>query len=142
MSAAVVEAADAVVAALNAAGLSPYFEARRAYAPKVDLRELAALAVTVVPDALATGTRTLDARPDLDWDLRIWIQKRVETDAERDALLDLAEEVVILFSAWRKARTRRVLAIEARPAIAAGKSDSTGVFETVVTLTVRTTRNP
>lgn len=141
MSAAVVEAADAVVAALNAAGLTPYFEARRAYTPKLDLRHLGALAVTVVPDTLALGTRVLSAWPDLDWDIHIWIQKRVECDAERDELLGLAEAFVVLFSAWRKRPApNRVLAIACRPAIAAGKSDSTGVFETVVTLTIRTTR--
>lgn len=145
---AVVDSAEAIVAALNGAGdaLSRTLQARRDYAPVHDLAALSGLTVTVVPDVLAVEARTLGTRRGpalaLDWDFHVWIQRRTSDLAEKDALMGLAEEIVLLFDPWRARPDNRVMAIECRPAIAAGKSDRAGVFETVVTLTVRTNRTP
>jgi hypothetical protein len=99
----VIEIADAVVAALNAATLSQPFTAARHYLPEFDLKEMETLHVSVVPAELdeETADRTRDRA---EYKIHVAVQKRVakqdppglDTQAI-DALMQLVQEIDDLF---------------------------------------------
>lgn len=99
----VVEIADAVVAALNAAALSLPLAAERSYLPEFDLGQMKDLHVTVVPAELDEELldRTRDAA---QYKIHLAVQKRVSKagggglDSQAiDALMHLVEEIDDLF---------------------------------------------
>lgn len=90
----IVQIADAVVAALNAASFSQPVAAQRSYLPQFELPEMEDLHVTVVPKTVeitgaARGTGAYDYKID------VAVQKRFQNgDApELDPLLRLVEEI-------------------------------------------------
>ena len=91
----IVDVADAVVASLNGGSFSLPFTAERKYLPAVELADLAALHVTVVPKSVAISTATRDSSY-FDCAIDIGIQKKVNPDdpAELDVLVNLAQEIV------------------------------------------------
>ena len=142
MPSAAVAAAQWAVDTLNAATLSMAVAAERSYVPISELEDLGDLRVTVVPDALTITPRDLAARQAFDCQTHVWLQKRTDRSADSDdALMQLAEDVALLFNGYRSGRDYRVLTIESRPAQAPGLGDSTGVFSTVITLTIRVSRS-
>ena len=103
MGAPIIDIADAVVAALNAAanpdppgepGFSQAFTATRKALPSFDLADLAGLHVTVVPKAVdvSGATRSLSQH---DFQIDVGVQKKLGTDleAETAAMLALVDEI-------------------------------------------------
>lgn len=122
MPASVIAVADAVVAALNGAGLSQPFTAERQYAPKFDIEDLDTLQVTVVPSTL-TVTPLARGHDDYEYLVHVAVQKRLArtatTDAAvrsaGDALMTLVEEVVDLFRAGGDFGGARWVGVENAP---------------------------
>jgi hypothetical protein len=135
--------ADAVVASLNAASFSQAFTAERKYLPAVDLAELAALHVTVVPRTVAITTATRDSSY-FDCTVDVGIQRKVNPDdvAELDALVNLAEEVVDHLR-LRKLDTMpnaAWMSINHEPVFAPEHLDQERAFTSVVSVTYRVRR--
>jgi len=147
MAAVVLDIADAVVTALNAASLSQSFTAERAYVPIHELQDLADLKVSVVAASLS-GTMLDRALLYLfDYVIDIGIQKTIGlggmTDAEintaADPLTILVQEILDLFrgtplTAYPQARC---VAVENRPIYVPLHIDEKRVFTSVVSLTFR-----
>ena len=94
---ALVNIADALVAALRAQRFSQPLEALRAYVPAQELKDLGTAHVTVVPRAFRPELTTRAACT-AEFALDLGIQKRVAVAdlAELDACLDLVEEICVL----------------------------------------------
>lgn len=141
MSATVIEVAEAVVAAINGATLSQAVTAARDYAPILDIKDLAALRVTVIPSEARTPVRDLQGRQGFEWTVGVWIQKRAGLSvAEADPLVTLAEEIALLFRPWRAHPGRQLIDLRAQILPAVHPWHVQGVFTTVVMLTVRVSR--
>jgi len=84
--------ADAVVSELNAGEFSWAFTAVKAYRPEYELKDLTTLRVTVVPREASPGRLSRSVRWS-DYRIDIGVQKKVSSDAEADALMDLVEEI-------------------------------------------------
>lgn len=86
--------ADAVVTALNAGSWSQTFTATRVYVPQFDLPDMATLRVTVVGRGVEVARSTRQGHQ-YDYRVDVAVQKKLagDTNAERDALLTLAEEI-------------------------------------------------
>jgi hypothetical protein len=139
----IIDIADAVVAALNAATLTKTFTAARAYAAVYDIRTLADLKVTVVPVGVAISEFDLAPRHRYEVDIGVWIQCRTDTTTTTtDPYMNLAEEIIDLFRGDRLIgyRNARCFSVENRPLYLPDQVDSQRVFTTVVTLTFRLTR--
>jgi len=91
---AVTDIADAVAFELNGGSFSQAFEARRAYQPTFDLKDMKDLHVTVVPKSVTTAMASR-ADDQVDCAIDIGIQKKLgqEADADADALMALVEEI-------------------------------------------------
>lgn len=149
MAAVVVEVADAVAAALNAATLSQPFTAERTYLLTRELPEAAGLKVTVVPAGYALTAIDLTPRFAFDAVVEVWVQQRAApANGEVDPLVLLAEEVAGVFGVPRlpgypRARCTgvAVLARDGRP-LAADRDalEELRTFTSVVSLTFRVTR--
>lgn len=146
MPATVITISDEIVETLNDATLSQSFAATRAYAPifcKQDEEgedELATLRVTVVPSLLTVAARDLAPRDGFEWEIAVWVQKRVEnTTAAIDPLMNLMEEIIDLFRVWRTRPNTRLIGIEASP-VSPEWVDTQRAFASAITLTVRVTR--
>jgi hypothetical protein len=139
----IVQVADAVVAALNAATFSQPVSAERSYLPQFELPEMEDLHVTVVPKTVeitgaTRGTGTYDYKID------VAVQKRFQSGdiAELDPLLRLVEEIADHFrfkrlegypsAAWTKTEHPAIYAPE--------HMENFRQFTSVVTLTFRVLR--
>lgn len=98
MAALLVEVADAVVAALNAATLSREFTAVRDWRPVETIEGLEDLSVTVVPRA-AGGERASRAADRAAYSVEVSVRQKPEgvTNADIDPLVLLCQEVADLF---------------------------------------------
>jgi hypothetical protein len=87
MASTLVALADAIVARLNAGSFSLPFEARRGYRPVVELPDLTAVVVTVIPKSLTISAAT---RADGFYDcaIDVGVQRKVNAE-EREPLDDL-----------------------------------------------------
>ncbi|NLY02727.1 MAG: hypothetical protein GXY83_42280 [Rhodopirellula sp.] len=99
----VIQIADAVVAALNAATLSQPFSAVRYYLPEFDLKEMKDLHVSVVPAELDEEIADR-GRDRAEYKIHVAVQKRVAKqdssgldNAAIDALMQLVQEIDDLF---------------------------------------------
>lgn len=143
MSAVVLDIADAVTSALNAATLSQTFTAERAYVPIFELPDLADLRVTVVPVELTFAALTRHS-DDFDYAIDIGITRRCEpTAASADPLMVLVQEILDLF------RGKRLTGYTDAKCVTGGNKpiydptfmDSDRVFMSVVNLTFRKARD-
>lgn len=150
MPAVLVEIADAVVAALNAATFSLSFNAERAYAPVNDTVDLSTLEVTVAARAW-TPTAITRAMTDNEYIVDIGVQKRLtpglatngQINAEADPLMLLVEEITDLFQ--RKplegyTTAANMLTAPEQPIYLDEHMRDHRVFSAVVRLTLRKTR--
>lgn len=139
----VVQVADAVVVSLNGATFSQPVAAERKYLPAVDLAELAALHVTVVPRAVAITTATRDSSY-FDCTIDVGIQQKVNPDqiAELDALVNLAEEIVdhLRMRALDSLPGAAWLSITHEPVFAPEHLDQERALTSVVSVTYRVRR--
>lgn len=89
--------ADAVVAHLNAGAFSQPVSAQRKYVPAVELPNMTALHVTVVPKGLSIGP--LDrGRDAYDYELDVAVQQKTDgSSASVDGLMTLVEEIADSF---------------------------------------------
>lgn len=143
MSAVVLDIADAVTAALNAATLSQSFVAERAYVPVFELPDLVDLRVTVVPVELTFAALTR-ASDDFDYVVDVGITRRCEpTPAAADPLMILVQEILDLFRGKRLAgyTDAKCVAGGNRPIYDATMMDTERVFMSVVNLTFRMARD-
>lgn len=139
----IVQVADAVVDALNGAEFTFGFEARRAYIPIHDLRELGDLRVTVVPAGLTATTLDRTPRHTFDHVVDVGIFRKVDPEriADVDALMRFAEEVVDLLRVapldLDGIPSVRCIGVANDPIFDPGLLDEKRVFASVATFTYR-----
>jgi hypothetical protein len=101
MAARIIELADSVTAALNAATFSQSFTAERLYLPRFEAEELEQLRVSVVP----VGSKAINlarGQQQIEYTIVVVIAKRITTEpTAMDALIQLAEEIADHFYANR-----------------------------------------
>lgn len=93
----VVQIADALVTALAAQAWSaPYASITpvREYRPKYTLEQLETLRVSVVPGGIA-GEQVARDLAEMDRAVAVCVQRRADTDAEKDALVALCDEIAV-----------------------------------------------
>jgi hypothetical protein len=145
MAAVVLEIADAMVTALQAATLSMGFTAARDYAPVTEANDLADLRLTVVPREL-TLVAASRAKDEFDYVVDVAIQRRVEVDIPTlDPYMRLAEEVLDLFRMQRLSYGTggdyaQCVAAQHNPIYIPEHLREFRVFTSVVSLTFRTQR--
>jgi len=139
----ITQIADAVAASLNSGSFSLPFTAERHYRPVLDLPQLQALHVTVVPQGttIETAGRSHNQH---DCRIDIAVQKKFEKEepAELDPLMALVEEIADHFrlrrldgfaeAAWIKTENVPIYAVE--------HLEQHRVFTSVLTLTFRVLR--
>jgi hypothetical protein len=139
----IVDIADAVVAELNAGTFSQSFTAQRLYRPEFDLREMAALHVTVVPRGVETLTVSRSSvQYDVSVDVAVQQKLSGESNAEIDPLMNLVEEIATFFrlrrlSAYPNASWLRT---ENEPVYSPGHLEELRQFTSVLNLTFRVVR--
>jgi len=149
MAAVVLDIADAVVTALNAASLSQSFTAERAYVPIHELQDLADLKVSVVARSLSLVW--LSRRDDdFSYIIDIGIQKSIgiggmsnaEIIVASDPFMLLAEEILDLFRGKPLGNDDQLqcMAAENVPIYAPLHLDEKRVFTSVVSLTFKKAR--
>ncbi|MBK9128183.1 MAG: hypothetical protein IPM13_10325 [Phycisphaerales bacterium] len=86
--------AEAIIARLQAGTFSLPFEVQRGYRPALELPDLAAVRVTVIPKSLAVSQAARSGNF-YDCTIDIGVQRKVSPDipAELDALMGLVEEI-------------------------------------------------
>lgn len=146
MAAVIVEIAEAVKDALNAATLSQVFTASRVYVPVHELRDLKDLTVSVVP--VDIENQLLDRRGDKLYThhVDIGIQRVIgqgrmtddEINAAVDPLMQLAQEMIDLFFPRElpipTPPVPRCTDAQNRPIFAPAHLDEKRVFTSLVTL--------
>jgi hypothetical protein len=136
----ITDIADAVVTGLNAGTFSQEFTAQRSYRPVMDLPQLQALHVTVVPRDVTIASAGRD-RNQHDCRIDIAVQKKVDQEqpAEIDSLMDLVEEIIECFQGHRldDYPDAALVRIENAPIYSVEHMDQHQVFTSVVTLTYR-----
>lgn len=143
MAAAIIDLADAVVAALNGEAFSQAFTAERSYRVTADLTELVALKVAVLPGAQSGGVLSRGQRL-TDYRIDIGLRKKTEgAVGEYDALMALAEEVAdfltgtpLVTTLAGQARQARCIGVERDPLFEPQDIDSQ-VFTAVLAATYR-----
>lgn len=143
MASSYVEIASAVVDALEGASLSLALQVARAYAPVFELPDFAdgRIRATVIPAPVDVSARDLEGRTALEWGISIVVQRKSgRTVAEDDPLMNLVEEIVLLFAPWRRRADLRLVGITVNPAVDPDKLNTRGLFTAVVTLTIRAIR--
>lgn len=150
MPAVVLEVADAVTAALNAATLSQSFTAERLYVPVYgkqdeDADEFAELQISVVPDSIRSLSTSLSRKADdFEYVIDVGIQQRVDgTTAVLDALMLLAQEIMDLFRGKQIPNYPAALCTNAAnsPIYAPTHLAEQKVFTSVVSLTFKVARD-
>jgi len=135
--------ADAVVTELNGAGLSQAVSAERHYRPLFDLKDMAALHVTVVPKAVTVvaGSRGRNAH---EYEVDVAVQKKLTSaDAsEIDPLVGLVEEIGDLFRLRRLTAQPEAVWVRTEhvPLYATEHLDELRQLTSVLTLTFRVVR--
>lgn len=139
----IVDMASAVVTELNAGEFSQEFVAVRAYLPRTDLAELAALTVTVAPKSMEITSATRDS-DFFDVVLDVGVQKRINADTigKIDEMVALVQEIVD-YLRRRKLTTLTAagfLSISNEPIVYPDHLDQHRVFTSVVSVTYRVRR--
>jgi hypothetical protein len=105
MSALRVQLADAIVAELNASGLTPAFTAVRRRVPIDDVKALRTVQVSVIPATYeeTPASRTADER---EFVLGVAVQQHLDVpEADADGLDELVERILALFNRRRLSLT-------------------------------------
>jgi hypothetical protein len=143
MTVAILDIADAIVTALNAATLSQTFTAVRSYVPKFDLTTSTGYQVSVVPkaDSREPGGQSTDSAELL---IDIGVMKKLDAFttaaaelAEIDAAMLLCDEIRALVNRHRLAAidTAICVKIEQNPIYSVDQADEARTFLTVLTTT-------
>jgi hypothetical protein len=141
--AAITDIADAVVAELNGHTFSQPLTAARHYRPLFDLKDMAALHVSVVPKG-ASAERLDRSRHQEEYQVDVAVQKKVEAldNATLDPLAGLVEEIGLFLRDRRLASYPAAvwLRTENVPIYAPEHLDELRQFTSVLTLTFRVVR--
>jgi hypothetical protein len=136
----IVGIADEVVNTLNGHEFSTAFTAERLYVPLFDLKDLAALRVSVVPKGITIETLARN-KSQYDYAIDVAIQKRISSHEpeELDPLLNLVEEIADFFRFHKlpTSGTSRNVQTSLNPIYAPDHLEQKRVFTGVVTLTFR-----
>lgn len=139
----ILDIADAVVAELNGHTFSQALTARRFYRPLFDLKDMAALHVSVVPKGV-TIERADRSRNQEDYQVDVAVQKKFSTGdaAELDPLMALVQEIADFFRLRRLAAYPGAtwLKTENAPVYAPEHIDEYRQFTSVLTLAFRVVR--
>lgn len=136
----IIDIAEAVVASLNAGSFDPPLGAQRRYLPKFDLPDLAELKVSVVPKSV-TITNATRTSSHFDYAVYVGIEKKVASDVEIDALVNLVEQIADHLRHNRSLTpTALFVSIANEPVWALEKLDREHVFVGVLTATYRVCR--
>jgi hypothetical protein len=138
----ILEIADAVVTALNAATLSQSFTAARLYVPIFDIEQMATLHVSVVPRGLSR--KKLDrTRDEYDYEIDVAVQKKTDmSQAAHDALMLLVEEIADQFrdAPLEGYPGARCVGVQNVPIYAPDHMEELRQFTSVITFTFRVWR--
>lgn len=133
----IIQIADAVVDAINAATLDYTVTAARAYVPVADVKDLTTLRVTVVPRDLAAAADT--RHTDLfTYNVDVAVQKVLPADVSAiDPYMRLVEQIADVFRGKALAgyTDATCTAIANAPIYDPGHMDEKRVFTSVITLT-------
>ena len=140
----IIQIADALVAALNAAPFSLPFEAVRRYRPEYTLAELAELRVTVVPKGYAAEMADR-SRDEEDIQIDVAVQKKLGSSdgridqAAADSLMRLVGEIRRATRRLRLATTPPAIRVKTEnvPIYSPEHMETKGVFTSVLTITFR-----
>jgi hypothetical protein len=139
----VTDIADAVVAELNGHTFSQPLTAARYYRPLFDLKDMAALHVSVVPKGVSVE-RLDRSRHQEEYQVDVAVQKKVEAldNATLDALAGLVEEIRLFLQDRRLTSYPAAvwLRTENVPIYAPEHLDELRQFTSVLTLTFRVVR--
>lgn len=136
-----VDIADAVTASLNAAAFSQPLTAERIFQPTYDLTDLSSMKVSVVPKAVTFAAASRDGQY-VDVAVDVGIQRRVADDAEMEAVIDLADEIIDHLMMRRLADYPDAawLLIEHDPVAVPDHLEQHRVLTSIVTVTYRVRR--
>jgi hypothetical protein len=139
----IIDIADAVVASLNAGSFSIPFTAQRQYRPVLDLPQLQALHVTVVPRDVTIASAGRD-RNQHDCRIDIAVQKKIDQErpAEIDPLMALVEQIADHFRLRRPEGFAEAVWVRTEnvPIYSVEHLEQHRVFTSVLTLTFRVLR--
>ncbi len=127
--------ADAVVSEINSQDWDLDCVASRAYRPRYDLAGVASIQVTVVPRSLVIAP-SFRASDQLQYQIDVAIQKRLEADEEIETMLGLVEAIARHFRLRRPAAmpTAVCVKVENDPIYAVEHLDELRCFTSVLTL--------
>jgi hypothetical protein len=135
----IVQVADAVVAALNAA--EPQLNAQRFYRPVYELTELKTMRVSVVPRSIMieSAGRSVNQH---DIAVDVAVQRRCSDDAGLDELMGLVERLADVLRLKRLPNLSDAMWIktENSPIYSPEHLETKGVFTSVLTVTYRVVR--
>jgi hypothetical protein len=136
----ITQVAEAVIAELNATTFSQPITAIRSYLPRVELADLKALKVTVVPSSVTVAAAS-QSQTQRDVAIDVAVQKKLgqEQNPSLDPLLALAEEIAEHFRAKRLDSFPGALCVktEFKPIYAPKHIEQLRTFTSVLTLTFR-----
>lgn len=137
------QVADAVVTALNAAKLSQKFTATREYRPEFELTEMGTLHVTVVPRGIEVSPESR-GKAAYEYKVDVGVQKRFEKGdaAELDPLMQLVEEIAGLFRLARLASFPQAIWVktEHAPVFAPEHMEGLRQFTSILSFSFRVVR--
>jgi len=139
----ITDIAEAVVEELNGGSFSQPFTAVRHYRPLFDLKDMAALHVTVVPKGIVVE-RLDRTRNQEDVQVDVAVQKKFSTgdNAELDALVGLVQEIADFFRLRRLEACPEAVWVRSEnvPVYAPKHMDELRQFTSVLTLSFRVGR--
>ena len=138
-----VDLANAMVTSLNGGTFSVPFQAVRGYRPAVELKDLEAVQVTVVPKALTIIAATRSSSY-FDGVIDVAVQQKVDADklADLDALMGLVQEIADHLRNRRLEGLSAVVCttVENDPVFAPEHLELHRVFTSLLTVTYRLQR--
>ena len=139
----IVDIADELVDALNAAEFTLEFEATRGYVPSFEFADMETIHLTVIPKGL-TKLRVTRADSQEDYKVDVAVQQKVEAvdAANLDPLMSLVEELADFCDALVAETTPRAVCItvENEPIYVSEHMRERRMFTSLLTLTFRTWR--
>jgi hypothetical protein len=142
--AAIVDVSEAMVAVLNATNLGQAFTVERTYLTVQDIRNVDGLKITIVPSLLAVEAWDIKPSETFDWQVSVWIRKRVKpTPEEVDPLMLLSQNIIRLFATkqlghMRRGTRSRCIRVEDQPNYDPDRIDRTGIYTSSIVFTFRT----
>ena len=140
MDALIVDVADAIASALSSAVFSPPYadvEAEMTYEPFYDIEKMSELKIFVVPKATATSLIARTTKEEqIQVDIGVQKKQAKRGAGETNKLMWLVSEIKEFLWTTKKFGGCRVIGVENEPAFSPEHMISSGVFTSVVTVTL------